>query len=677
MTIGVRQLVFSANAFAGALLALFLSFAIGLERPFWAMVTVYIASQPLSGASVSKGVFRLIGTAVGAGAAVVMVPAFVNAPVLLTLVMALWVGGCLFVSLLDRTPRSYLFMLAGYTAAFVGFPAAGHPEQVFGTAVLRAQEIGLGVFCAMLFHSIVFPLSVGDAVRDRLRDILADAERWTADALAGIVTPETEIERRRLANDTTELHLLGTHLPYDTARVRPERGTLAALQDRLVLLLPMASAMEDRIITLRSLRALPERLERLVEDVRCWVKDPAAADPDALRDRAEQLSSDAARRHDWEALLQANLAGRLGELVVLLVTIRSLARAIRFPDEKLPEGVRQTIRAARPRKFHLDHALALRSAFATVLAIVGCATFWIFSGWPDGATATMIAAVMCCFFAAMDDPTVAQRGFLYGTAAGIPIVGLYLFAILPMISGFPLLALALAPLFLPLGVAVAFPALAGATMPLVVGIAGGLALNNNYGPSDFATFVNSNFALCAGVLAAIFATRLVRVLDPAAAVLRVLRAGWRDLADAAEGRAIRSPADWTSRMLDRVGLILPRLPRAAADLRLAGTDALRDLRVGLGVLQVREAARTTPAGAGRAEMERLVATLGRHFRRLGNGASERPPLMLLGEIDTALALVLEEPTEMPGREPTLHALVGLRRNLFPDASAWQPEALAA
>jgi uncharacterized membrane protein YccC len=677
MTIGFRQLVFSVNAFAGALLALFLSFAMGLERPFWAMVTVYIASQPLSGASVSKGVFRLIGTAVGAAAAVLMVPALVNAPVLLTLALALWVGACLFVSLLDRTPRSYLFMLAGYTAAFVGFPAAGHPEGVFDTAVLRAQEIGLGVFCAMLFHSIVLPVSVGDAVRERLREVLADAERWTAHALAGSVSPELEAERRRLANDTTDLHLLGTHLPYDTARVRPERRTLAALQDRLVLLLPMASAIEDRIITLRAAGALPSPLEALVTDVRAWVEDPAAAAPEILRDRCERLSAEAAARHDWDGLLRTNLAGRLGELVLLLATVRQLARAIRFPDEKLPQGLRSTIRAARSRRFHLDYGLAFRSAFATVLAVVGCAAFWIFSGWPDGATATMIAAVMCCFFAAMDDPTVAQRGFLYGTAAAIPIVGLYLFAILPLISGFPLLALALAPLFLPLGVAVAFPSLAGAAMPLVVGIAGGLALNNNYGPSDFATFINSNFALCAGVLAAIFATRLVRVLDPAAAVLRVLRAGWRDLADAAEGRAIRSPTDWTSRMLDRVGLILPRLPRAAADLRLAGTDALRDLRVGLGVLQVREAARTTPSGAGRAAMERLVATLGRHFRRLGHGRSERPPVMLLDQIDLALALVLDEPADAPGREPTLHALVGLRRNLFPEATAWQPEALAA
>jgi len=677
MTIGYRHLIFSANAFAGALLALFLSFAIGLERPFWAMVTVYIASQPLSGASVSKGVFRLIGTVVGAAAAVLMVPAFVNAPVLLTLALALWVGLCLFVSLLDRTPRSYLFMLAGYTAAFVGFPAAMHPEGVFDVAVLRAQEIGLGVFCAMLFHSIVLPVSVGETLRKRLGEILADAERWTAHALAGNASPQIEAERRRLANDTTELHLLGTHLAYDTARIRPQRSTLAALQDRLIMLLPIVSAIEDRILTLRAGGGLPTALEALVEDVRLWTEDPGAGDPDVLQERCARLSREAPAGGDWGALVEANLAGRLKELVVLLATIRQLARAIRFPDEKLPESVRSTIRAARPRRFHLDYGLALRSALAAVLAITGCSAFWIFSSWPDGATATMIAAVMCCFFAAMDDPTVAQRGFLYGTTAAIPFVGLYLFAILPMITGFPLLALALAPLFLPLGVAVAFPSLAGAAMPLVMGIGGGVALNNNYGPSDFAAFINSNVALCAGVLAAIFATRLVRVINPASAVLRVLRAGWRDLADAAEGRAVRSPSDWTSRMLDRVGLILPRLPRAAADLRLAGTDALRDLRVGLGVLQVREAARGAPLGEGSAAMEQLVATLGRHFRRVGNGASEPPPFALLDQIDRALALVLNEPRETPARDQTLHALVGLRRNLFPDANAWQPEALAA
>ena len=131
MRIGVREAAFSVNCFAAAMLALVVSFRLGLDRPFWAMATVYITSQPLSGAVRSKAVFRLIGTIVGASATVVLVPLLVNAPVLLSLALALWVAGCQFVSLLDRTPRSYLFMLAGYTAAIVGFPSVTHPEAIF------------------------------------------------------------------------------------------------------------------------------------------------------------------------------------------------------------------------------------------------------------------------------------------------------------------------------------------------------------------------------------------------------------------------------------------------------------------------------------------------------------------------------------------------------------------
>ncbi|WP_341473465.1 FUSC family protein [Serratia marcescens] len=36
-----------------------------------------------------------------------------------TVVLSLWVGFALYVSLLDRTPRSYAFMLAGYSTAMI------------------------------------------------------------------------------------------------------------------------------------------------------------------------------------------------------------------------------------------------------------------------------------------------------------------------------------------------------------------------------------------------------------------------------------------------------------------------------------------------------------------------------------------------------------------------------
>ncbi|MBL7405882.1 FUSC family protein, partial [Escherichia coli] len=88
-------------------------------------------------------------------------------PILLSLAVALWVALCLYVSLLDRTPASYLPMLAGYTAALIGFPAVDDPGAIFDTAVARAEEISLGIVCASLAarRSAGPPIAAGSAWR--------------------------------------------------------------------------------------------------------------------------------------------------------------------------------------------------------------------------------------------------------------------------------------------------------------------------------------------------------------------------------------------------------------------------------------------------------------------------------------------------------------------------------
>jgi hypothetical protein len=48
--------------------------------------------QSPSGATRSKAIYRVIGTTIGAAAAVAMVPAMVEAPALLSLALSLWVG---------------------------------------------------------------------------------------------------------------------------------------------------------------------------------------------------------------------------------------------------------------------------------------------------------------------------------------------------------------------------------------------------------------------------------------------------------------------------------------------------------------------------------------------------------------------------------------------------------
>ncbi len=130
---------FSAKSFAAAMIAFYIALSIDLDRPYWCIGTVYIVSQPLAGAMRAKGIYRMCGTLVGAVAAIAMVPNLADAPVVLVAALCLWLGVCLYFSLCDRTPRSYVFMLAGYTAAIIGFPSVDQPDQIFTIALTRGR----------------------------------------------------------------------------------------------------------------------------------------------------------------------------------------------------------------------------------------------------------------------------------------------------------------------------------------------------------------------------------------------------------------------------------------------------------------------------------------------------------------------------------------------------------
>ncbi|MFX5464861.1 FUSC family protein, partial [Acinetobacter baumannii] len=77
---GVRDALFSLKCLVAAMLAYYIALRIGLPRPSWAVLTAYIVSQPLAGAVLSKALFRVLGTILGAATAVILVPNLVNAP---------------------------------------------------------------------------------------------------------------------------------------------------------------------------------------------------------------------------------------------------------------------------------------------------------------------------------------------------------------------------------------------------------------------------------------------------------------------------------------------------------------------------------------------------------------------------------------------------------------------
>jgi uncharacterized membrane protein YccC len=65
----LRDWLFSVKTFTAAMLALYIGLKAELLRPYWAMASVHIVSNPFVGATRSKALYRVPGAALGAAAA--------------------------------------------------------------------------------------------------------------------------------------------------------------------------------------------------------------------------------------------------------------------------------------------------------------------------------------------------------------------------------------------------------------------------------------------------------------------------------------------------------------------------------------------------------------------------------------------------------------------------------
>ena len=671
-----NEALFSFKSFGAAMLALYLAMSIGLPRPFWALMTAYIVAAPFAGPTRSKAVFRFGGTLLGAFATVILVPMFANSPELLSLVLALWVGACLYVSLLDRTPRSYVLMLAGYTAGLIAFPAVNDPGTVFDIALARVEEILLGITCATVVHSLVFPQGFAPVMLARLDHALRDAQAWIHDALAPAGAANISLDRRKLAGDITELRMMAVHLPFDTSHLRWTANAIHALQERLAAMVPLLSSIEDRLQALRGLGAVDSsaRWHALLADITAWTGarkgDTPPVTPAALRAAIDALTPAARRHADWRDLLQMNLGARLRALVDVCVDTQALRRHIgQGASGMLPDAAFH-LPAVKPQALHLDRGMALVSAAAAVIAtLAGCA-FWILTGWPSGAAVPMMAAVMSCFFATQDDPVPFIKGFLVWTIYSVPLSAFYLLAVLPAIHSFEMLVLACAPVFLVLGVLIARPATFGRAMPFLFGICGTLALQDT-NTADAASFINSTLAQLAGLALAVLMMAVLRSVSAGWTARRLLRAGWGEITRIGDGRQAPSVPEFSARMVDRIALLTPRLALAGAQDDLQAADALTDLRIGLNMTQL--LALRGELGRSQAALWALLEHLSRHFAaRPGVDAVE--DAHLLASIDNALRSV-SAAGNSEARRDALAALAGIRRDLFPQALPYEPSPL--
>ncbi|HGM4888460.1 TPA: FUSC family protein [Stenotrophomonas maltophilia] len=618
-----EAVLFSLKCLLAASLGLYVSLRIGLNRPFWVIGTVYLVSQPLSGATLSRGLFRLLGTVGGAIATVALVPRFANAPLVLSAALATWMALCLYLAMLDRTPRAYAFLLAGYTTSLIGFPAVMVPADVFTIAITRVQEISIGILAATLVHALVLPRRVSMRVHARVAAVLDDAERWTRDMRAGASDTVLASDRSKVAADLLELHVLSIHLPFDSAHGVAQVQILRALHDRMLDVLMLSSAVEDSLARLRS---------------------PQASAMDAT---------------GWRDLLQAGLAAQQAELDLAHADCRVLQAQLHTarPDWRrhVPARLAQYAQGA---VLHRDHRLALRSALGAFVGILLSCVLWIVTGWPEGATAVSIIGTACVLFGTIEAPAPHVMRYLVGSCIGVAVGLLYGLLIFPALSDFVGLIAALAPALLlcgsflarpsfimaALGVVLTFPLIAGLGATNTVNIVG--ALNNSV-----ALFVGTAMALCS--------MQLFQTADAGRNRARLERSIRRDIARHAAGQGDMTRA-WLSRMLDRIGLLAPRLQgrsNAAHDLRAL----FADVRAARTSSQFRTLNKCLDDPHVRALHAALIERVTAHFRIRAHSprSVDAHLLELVDRVREAAAASAEA-----DQGYLLHLLCGLRRDLL-------------
>jgi uncharacterized membrane protein YccC len=635
-------LLFGLRLWASVCLALFVAFWIQLDNPFWAGTSAAIVCQPQLGASLRKGWFRLIGTAIGATAIVVLTACFPQDRVVFLGVLALWGGLCAFGATVLTGFASYAAALAGYTAAIVAsytLGATGGPSpDVFMLAVFRASEICIGIVCAGI---VLAATDLGGAQR-RLATSFADLAAAIAGgftrmlASAGPQPPDTQTERRELVRRVIALDPVVDQVLGESSHVRYHMPTLHSAVHGLFRALDGWRGVAAHLSRRRDevdergpdsvLRSIPPELRSGQErgSPTRWMAYPMAlrrASDDAMRRlRALPASSPSLR------LLADETAKVLDGIVHAL---DGLALLVDAPGHPQPGR-----RGFRPNV--ADWLPALINAARAVVMIGAVELFWVATAWPSGALAIVFVAILILLLSPRGD---LAYGASIAAVLGVPgvIVGAAIvkFAVLPALTTFPAFCIAIGLYLVPVGFA-----MARSRQPAAIAIFTFMSANfmpllapTNQMSYDTAQFYNTALAVVVGCGIAPVAFLLLPPLPPDVRARRLLDLTLRDLRRLAIAPQPPTSEEWEGRIYCR----LAALPEQADSLQRA--RLLAALSVGAEIITLRRMAPRLGAAAeldaalramGQADSATAIAQLGQLDRRLAPGAD--------GRSETAIAL---------------------------------------
>ncbi|MEM5398847.1 FUSC family protein [Paraburkholderia unamae] len=533
-------LAYAVRTAGASLIALYIAFCMNLDDPKWAAITVWVVAQNSRGMSVSKSQYRILGTALGAVAALVLVALFAQTPELFLLGLAGWIGLCTGLATALRNFRAYAAVLAGYTAAIIGLDAASAPLHAFDIALARFVYVVVGILVEATLTAILAPGAPLREVREQFHGYVSKASQFGARAL-------------RRETDEVAIHkLFAAALELDTAA---EYAAAASAEVRLAVG-HLRAAIVAVLTQLSAIHALRAQLTRH-PDLQIDVVDETATllagdDTDSSSAKSRIASLKSRIKHALASEEYGQRGSQSGRLFILdrltlLLTAREqvIARKSCLDQVNPP---RSLVKFA----FHHDHVLAWHNGMRAFFAVVAASMFWLFSAWPSGAGFVATVGVVSALFATRPNSIVAAMGWFKGAFIAALAGILCNFVLLPAVTDFvPLVC-----------IAGFFTISAGLAMrnPRTASIGSGFALFfwNFTSPSNVArindaAFLNDALSTLLAIAWATLAFSVLFPADRASSIARLQRAVRRDLSSLASNPQRWRRDAWLSCTADRLG----------------------------------------------------------------------------------------------------------------------------
>ena len=497
-------------------MALVVAYMLDLRAPYSAASSVLLVINPVQGAVIGKGAWRILGTLVGMLASFVLMSLFGQSPWLFLLGFGLWMGVCVVGMTLLRHFRAYGATLAGYTVGMAVYGAMEHPELTFSQVMGRGASVSIGVVCLVCVSAIFSTRSVSNRLETQLRRLAtATAGILSTNhqaAHSGETTESNPLDagRRNLILETygvDDLLALGKAESSDLAqRAATVRQAMVSLFSALVGGMP---PMREGSASLNALKTLKPQWELAWQQASLVLaQEPGStgvahavqllADMRAqLTDALSRASLDEASEHAALMIASDRLLEQLNDYIAALKSIELL-------HAPLPTAAQVSV------PFYRDKTAAIQNGLRALLTVLLGGAFWLATGWTYGSLMLAGLASGCALLSTAPNPAFGAFEFIKGTVAAVVMAFLCTFMVLPHVEGLPLLLLVLGLFWLPGVYATSMPRHTAAGATYLVAFTT-LAAPDNPMNYDFALFLNSSVAW---ILAVFFTLVGFKVLLP-------------------------------------------------------------------------------------------------------------------------------------------------------------------